>query len=46
MHMNSRDVMSEITKRKKPGVQSVSNFFPNPAMDQMTFEVIDRKSVV
>lgn len=46
MHMNSRDVMSEITKRKKPGVQSVSNFFPNPAMDQMTFEVITGNSTI
>ncbi len=46
MHINCRDVMEEITKRKKKGVQALSNFFPNAAMDKMKFEIICGNSTV
>lgn len=46
MHMNCREVVTEITKRKKQGVQALSNFFPNAAMEKMNFEIITGNNTV
>lgn len=45
--MNSREVMTEITKRKEIGVKAASNFFPSAAMEQIEFQtLLGKKTVV